>query len=151
MVIEGKPPEKPAEKASAPPEKAADKRRAPRVRLGKGTKAQIRSTVPIDLLDLSATGILMEVPIPLRPGSTCDVSANLAGAAFNVLVRITRCRAGGFTEDTTGGKVLLYQAGGEFLGLSEPQLAALSQAISKIGGARLVSQSSAFLKSVKPR
>jgi len=92
----------------------------------------------------------MEVPIPLRPGSTCDISANLAGAAFHALLRVTRCRAGGFSTDATGSKVLVYQAGGEFVGLSEPQLAALSQAISKIGGARLVSQSSAFLKSVKP-
>jgi hypothetical protein len=65
-------------------------------------------------------------------------------------VKITRCRAGGFGEDATGMKVILYQAGGEFVGLSENQLASLSQAISRIGGARLVSQSSAFLKSVKP-
>ncbi len=135
------------EKPSGKPD---DKRRAPRLRLSKGTKAQIRSTVPVDLVDLSATGILMELPIPLRPGSTCDVSANLAGTAFTALVRITRCRAGGYGEDATGAKVLLYQAGGEFVGLSEHQLASLSQAISKIGGARLVSQSSAFLKSVKP-
>ena len=133
-----------------PPAKAAEKRRAPRIRLSKGTKAQIRSTVPVDLLDLSATGLLMEVPLALRPGSTCDVSANLAGASFSALVRITRCRAGGYAADATGSRVLVYQAGGEFVGLSEPQLAALSQAISKIGGARLVSQSSAFLKSVKP-
>ena len=78
-----------------PPGKPDDKRRAPRVRLSKGTRGQIRSTIAVELVDLSATGILMEVPIALRPGSTCDISANLAGAAFNALVRITRCRAGG--------------------------------------------------------
>lgn len=140
----------PLAKEVNPPEKPDDKRRAPRLTLGKGTRAQIRSSVPVELLNLSATGILMQLPIALRPGSTCDVSANLAGTAFGALVRITRCRAGGYGEDATGGKVLLYLAGGEFVGLSEHQLAALSQAISKIGGARLVSQSSAFLKSVKP-
>lgn len=66
-------------------------------------------------------------------------------------MRVTRCRAGGFVEDGRGGRVLLYLAGGEFVGLPEDQMLNLSRAIEKIGGAKLASQSSAFLKAVKPR
>ncbi len=117
--------------------------------LAKGTRAQIKSTLPVDLVNLSATGVLMELPTALRPGSTCDLSATLAGIAFTALVRVTRCRAGGFAADDKGGRMLLYQAGGEFVGLSEQQLESLGRAIAKIGGARLASQSSAYLKSVR--
>jgi len=127
-----------------------DKRRAPRLGLAKGTKGQIKSTMPVDLLNLSATGVLMELPTALRPGSTCDLNAILAGIPFSALVRVTRCRAGGFASDETGGRMLLYEAGGEFVGLSEDQMLNLSRAIEKIGGAKLASQSSAFLKKVRP-
>jgi hypothetical protein len=104
----------------------------------------------VDLVNLSAVGVLMELPTALRPGSTCDLSAMLAGIPFAALVRVTRCRAGGFAADEKGGRMLLYQAGGEFVGLPEDQMLNLSRAIEKIGGAKLASQSSAFLKRIRP-
>lgn len=127
-----------------------DKRKAPRLALSKGTKGQIKSTVAVDLVNLSATGVLMELPTSLRPGSTCDLTATLAGINLTVLIRVTRCKAGGFVADDKGDRVLVYQAGGEFVGLPEDQMLNLSRAIEKIGGAKLASQSSAFLKRVKP-
>src|SRR5512140_3698747 len=117
--------------------------------LAKGTRAQIKSTMPVDLVNLSATGVLMEVPSALRPGSTCDLSASLAGLPFSALLRVTRCRAGAVVENDKGERVLVYQAGGEFVGLAEDQKLNLSRAIEKIGGAKVASQSSAFLKAVK--
>ncbi len=105
--------------------------------------------MPVDLVNLSATGVLMELPTALRPGSTCDLSATLAGIPFAALVRVTRCRAGGFAADDQGTRALVYQAGGEFVGLQQDQMLNLSRAIEKIGGAKLASQSSAFLKAVK--
>ncbi len=140
------------ERTLATPEKGKDdKRHAPRLPLAKGTKAQIKSTVPVDLVNLSATGLLLELPSALRPGSTCDLTATLAGIQFSALVRITRCRAGGFAADDKGARVLVYEAGGEFVGMREDQMLNLSRAIEKIGGAKLASQSSAFLKAVKVR
>lgn len=139
------------DRVTTPDKGQDDKRRAPRLALAKGTKAQIRSTVPVDLVNLSATGLLMELPTALRPGSTCDVTATLAGIPFVALVRVTRCRAGSFATDETGGRTLVYQAGGEFVALSPEQMLNLSRAIERIGGAKLASQSSAFLRVVKPR
>jgi hypothetical protein len=101
-------------------------------------------------VNLSATGLLMELSSALRPGSTCDLTAMLSGIPFTALVRVTRCRAGGFVTDERGTRVLVYQAGCEFVGLGEQQLLALSRALERIGGAKLASQSSAFLRAVRP-
>jgi hypothetical protein len=106
--------------------------------------------MPVELMNLSATGVLMQLPTALRPGSTCDLAAVLAGIPFAALVRVTRCRAGGYAADDQGARMLLYEAGGEFVGLPEDQMLNLSRAIEKIGGAKLASQSSAFLKKVRP-
>jgi hypothetical protein len=108
-----------------------DKRRSPRVPQAKGTRGQLKSTVPIEILNLSETGLYFELFSTLRPGSTYDLSATFGGIPFSGLVRVTRCRAGGFASDGKGGSVLLYRAGGEFVGLSEKHFTALQLALSK--------------------
>lgn len=108
-----------------------DKRRSPRVPQAKGTRGQLKSTLPIEILNVSETGLLFELPSTLRPGSTYDLTATFDGAPFSALVRVTRCRAGGTTPDGHGGSMLLYRAGGEFVGLSEKQFAALQRALSE--------------------
>jgi hypothetical protein len=108
-----------------------EKRRTPRTLLAKGTRGQLKSTVATEILNLSETGLLLELPSTLRPGSTYDLSAIFGGVPFTGLVRITRCRAGGFAADDKGGRLLLYRAGGEFVALSEKQLEALRLALSK--------------------
>ena len=91
----------------------------------------------------------MQVPSSLRPGSTCDLTAVLAGIPFVALVRVTRCRAGGYAADDEGGRLLLYEAGGEFVGLSEEQISNLGRAIAKIGGAKVAGESAAYLRAVR--
>ena len=108
-----------------------EKRRTPRTVLAKGTRGQLKSTVAIEILNLSEMGLLLELPSTLRPGSTYDLSAIFGGVPFTGLVRITRCRAGGFAADDEGGRLLLFRAGGEFVGLSEKQLEGLRLALSK--------------------
>jgi hypothetical protein len=108
-----------------------EKRRSPRTVLAKGTRGQLKSTLAIEILNLSEIGLLVELASTLRPGSTYDLSAVFGGVAFTGLVRITRCRAGGFVADDKGGRVLLFRAGGEFVGLSEKQLEGLRLALSK--------------------
>jgi hypothetical protein len=107
----------------------SDKRRATRVPVGKGTRGQLKSTIAVSILNVSETGILFEVASTLRPGSTYDLTAKVAGIMFSGLVRVTRCRAG-VASDNTGGRSLVYQAGGEFVGLSEQQTVDLRIALS---------------------
>jgi len=108
-----------------------EKRRSPRTVLAKGTRGQLKSTLVIEILNLSEMGLLLELGSTLRPGSTYDLSAVFGGVPFTGLVRITRCCAGGFASDDRGGRVLLFRAGGEFVGLSEKQLEGLRLALSK--------------------
>ena len=108
-----------------------ERRRSPRTSLAKGTRGHLKSTLAIEILNLSEIGLLLELASTLRPGSTYDFSAIFAGVPFSGLVRITRCRAGGFASDDKGGRVLLFRAGAEFVGLSERQLEALRLALSK--------------------
>lgn len=108
-----------------------EKRRAPRTSVAKGTRGQLKSTIPVEILNLSEMGLLFEVASTLRPGSTYDLSATLAGVPFSGLVRVTRCQAGGFAADDKGGRLLIYRAGGEFVGLSEQQMSGLRRALSK--------------------
>lgn len=108
-----------------------DKRRSPRVSVAKGTRGQLKSTIPVEILNVSETGLLFEVGSTLRPGSTYDLNALLGGVSFSGLVRVTRCRAGGFAANDQGGRLLIYRAGGEFVGLSEEQAAGLRLALSR--------------------
>lgn len=108
-----------------------EKRRSPRIPQSKGTRGQLKSTVPVEILDLSETGLLFEVSSTLRPGSTYDLAATFGGYPFAGLVRVTRCRAGGFAPDGKGGSLLLYRAGGEFVGLSEKQVEGLRAALAR--------------------
>ncbi|MGZ5426477.1 MAG: hypothetical protein ACXWE1_04655 [Thermoanaerobaculia bacterium] len=107
-----------------------EKRRSPRTPLAKGTRGHLKSTLAIEILNLSEMGLLLELASTLRPGSTYDLSAVFGGVPFTGLVRITRCRAGGFAADGEGGRQLLFRAGGEFVGLSEKQLEGLRRALS---------------------
>jgi hypothetical protein len=108
-----------------------EKRRSPRIPLSKGTRGQLKSTIPVEILDLSETGLLFEISSTLRPGSTYDLTATFGGVPFSGLVRVTRCRAGGFAADDRGGRLLLYRAGGEFVGLSEKQIEGLRLALAR--------------------
>jgi len=108
-----------------------EKRRTPRTSLARGTRGHLKSTLVAEILNLSEAGLLLELPSTLRPGSTYDLNAILGGVPFTGLVRITRCRAGGFAPDGEGGRLLMFRAGGEFVGLSETQLEVLRLALSK--------------------
>ena len=108
-----------------------EKRRVPRTAVTKGTRGQLKSTIPVEVLNISEAGLLFEVSSTLRPGSTYDLNAILGGVSFSGLVRVTRCRAGGFAADAQGARMLIYRAGGEFVGLSDQQMSALRLALTK--------------------
>lgn len=108
-----------------------EKRRTPRTSFTKGIRGHLKSTLAIEILNLSEMGILVELASTLRPGSTYDLTAIFGGVPFSGLVRITRCRAGGFVSDDKGERVLLFRAGGEFVGLSGKQREVLNLALTK--------------------
>lgn len=108
-----------------------EKRKSPRVRAEKGSRGQLKATIPVTIVNASTIGVLIELSAPLRPGSTYDLAATLLGIPVNVLVRVTRCRAGGFVPDGKGGRLLQFRAGAEFVGLTRTQLDAIKGAVDK--------------------
>jgi hypothetical protein len=94
-------------------EKKADKRRSPRI--PSNALGRVKSSVSVKVLDISSVGLQLELAAALRPGSTYELTVELDGMPLAAVVRITRCRAGGYVPDGKGGRLLLYRAGAEFL------------------------------------
>lgn len=92
-----------------------ERRRAARLPAARGSRGQIRSTVNVDVLDVSALGVRLELSTSLRPGSVYELKVDIGGYVLATQVKITRCSAGGYRDDGRGGRLLLYRAGAEFL------------------------------------
>lgn len=118
-----------------------DRRRAPRQPTARGTRGQIRSTVQVEIVDVSAVGLRLELSTSLRPGSVYEVKADIGGYAISVPVRITRCSAGGYRDDGKGGRLLLFRAGGEFLWGDEAEQASFAAFLERSRNARPPSSS----------
>lgn len=93
----------------------SEKRRSPRVRAPEGAEGVIRSTIQVQVEDLSRTGARFQLTGVVRPGSTYAFHADLGGFDLSVQIRITRCKAGPVPKASGIGQVLGYQAGAEFL------------------------------------
>jgi hypothetical protein len=117
--------------ASARPER----RRSPRVMADEASRGQLKATIPVTIRNLSADGLLLELRSPLRPGMTYDLEAHFPRGAFAAVVRVTRCRAGGYAEDDRGGRCLLFRAGVEFAGLSPAQVLSVRRVVESGKGA----------------
>jgi len=108
-----------------------ERRRSPRVVADATSRGQLKATIPVNILNLSTLGLLFELKAPLRPGMTYDLQAHFPGVSVSALVKITRCRAGGYTPDGRGGRCLLFHAGAEFSELTPPQRESLRVAVEK--------------------
>ncbi len=98
-----------------------ERRKSPRVIADAASRGHLKTTIPVTILNLSMDGLLMELKAPLRPGMTYDLTATFPASLVHGMVRVTRCRAGGYVEDGRGGRCLLFRAGATFEGLSGAQ------------------------------
>lgn len=98
-----------------------ERRRSPRVLADATSRGHLKTTIPVTILNLSVHGLLFELKAPLRPGVVYDLQAHFPGVSVTALVRITRCRAGGYAPDGRGGRCLLFHAGADFAELSSAQ------------------------------
>lgn len=92
-----------------------ERRKAIRSPAKAGSRGRLRSTMEVDIVDLSSDGLRLELATSLRPGAIYDLTADLSGHHLAEQIRITRCSAGGYREDGKGGRLLLFKAGAEFL------------------------------------
>jgi len=98
-----------------------ERRRSPRFVVNGQGHGQLKATIPVTIVNLSADGLLLELKAPLRPGTSYDLSAFVPEQTIHASVRVTRCRAGGYAADGRGGRCLLFRAGAEFSSLTTDQ------------------------------
>jgi len=112
-----------------------ERRRSPRMVVSGEGKGHLKATIPVTVVNLSAHGVLLELRAPLRPGITYDLSAFVPEQTLHAIVRVTRCRAGGYVDDGKGGRCLLFRAGAEFASMTPAQREAIRSAVDRSLGA----------------
>gem|GEM_PF-2302109 len=103
-----------------------ERRKATRVRLTWTLQAKVKAYLPARVIDVSSTGVLLELNHPLPPRTPCSIK--IACEAEEVLLSaiIRRCCVGGHGTNEKGQKIVLYHAG---LAFENPD----PKAISKLG------------------
>jgi hypothetical protein len=100
-------------------------REYPRVTV-QGCEGVLRGSVSVTLLDVSLRGLKLETRSLVRPGTKCELKANLGGHRLECQVLITRCSASGTVPDGRGGRVLVYRAGASIVGMDSGRADELS-------------------------
>jgi hypothetical protein len=95
----------------------------------------IRSTLQVQVGDISDSGIRFRPSAAVRPGATYAFHADLGGFVLSVAVRVTRCHAEFGGKGTPGGQGLFYDAGAEFLWETPEDAARLSAWLAAHGSA----------------
>ena len=89
-----------------------ERRRSPRFRAPEGAEGIIRSTIQVQVEDVSKDGVRFRLSGPVRPGATYAFHASLEGLDLAAPIRITRCKA--VSPAKGAGRGLVYEVGAEF-------------------------------------
>ncbi|BCW94124.1 MAG: hypothetical protein KatS3mg007_2018 [Thermoanaerobaculum sp.] len=109
----------------------AERRSAQRLTPATELSARVRAFLPARVVDVSRTGIQLELSSLLRIGVSCDVKLTLEGAELRWPATVRRCRATQFGVDERGQKVLFYRAGLEFASMTDEEWARLERFLTK--------------------
>ena len=105
-----------------------NRRRSPRVAVTGDVVGRIHTVTAAPILDLSATGALLEVSCALRPGSIYALRVQLSSDHhLNVRSRVVRSFIHGFEPSVGGEAMVKYRAAVEFVEISEAERAILKQ------------------------
>ena len=125
---------------------AQERRKAVRSYAAAGSRGRLRSTVEVEILDVSPGGLRLELATSLRPGAVYDIQSDLSGHQLSAQIRITRCAAGGYRDDGKGGRLLLFRAGAEFIWASDEPRLALEKYLEQTGDRPAGQSGSGFLR-----
>lgn len=107
-------------------------RQAPRVRIAGRPAARVRPTLAARLVDLSLTGARLEHLDILRPGFSCAIELPAANGSVALSGRIAWSSIVGSEKGPGGERVLRYESGVEFVGLTAAQHATLSSFLERL-------------------
>ena len=93
---------------------AEERRRSPRHKLEEPVAADVRTFLPGQVQEVSATGLLMRVRKPLAAGTVYAMRLVFPDAEVEVRGTVRRCSLVGFDTDEMGDRVRAYGAAIEF-------------------------------------
>jgi hypothetical protein len=108
-----------------------ERRREERIVPSEELFGRVRATVPARILDISHTGVQVEVSTALRPTVECDFSLPDGKDMLRLRARVRRCRAASFAERSPDSQLMVYRAGLEFLSLSPRQREVLERLVAQ--------------------
>jgi hypothetical protein len=89
----------------------AERRRAQRVRLSGNMQARVKAFMPARILNISTSGVLLELTHPLPPKVSCNLKIACDFEEVNLQAVVRRCIVGGHGKNEKGEKIVLYHAG----------------------------------------
>jgi hypothetical protein len=89
----------------------SERRGAPRVKLTWTMRAKVKAYIPARVLDVSSSGVLLELDHPLPPRTACTVKITCDEEEILLPACIRRCFVGGHGTNEKGEKVVFYHAG----------------------------------------
>jgi len=109
-----------------------ERRRGRRVPIPGRPGGRVRATLEARLLDLGTSGARIEHHNLLRPGFTCtlELPSTLGGLVLSV--RVIRSAVVGTETGPAGERLLRYESGVAFVGLSADQSAALEAVLNRL-------------------
>jgi len=104
-----------------------ERRKYPRVELKKKVWGKIKTGIDGTIVDMSLTGILVELTTPLKVGSECNLEIDLNDKKFNAQGKVERVFVHSLKEDA-----VIYRAGIKFENITDNQLKLLSKYIKSL-------------------
>lgn len=93
---------------------------------------RVRATLEIRLLDLSLSGARVEHQNLLRPGFVCALELPPTLGSLSLSVRVVRSIVVGTEQNEAGERLLRYESGLTFIGLTAKQHATLSSILERL-------------------
>jgi PilZ domain-containing protein len=109
-----------------------ERRGAARVVVPGRVGSRVRATLEAHLLDLSITGARIEHHNLLRPGIACVIELPATLGSLSLSVRIVRSIVIGTEEGHAGERLLRYESGLAFVGITGEQQATLARVLERL-------------------
>jgi len=109
-----------------------ERRGAARVAVPGRVGSRVRATLEAHLLDLSITGARIEHHNLLRPGMACVIELPPALGSLSLSVRIVRSIVVGTEQGQTSERLLRYESGLAFVGITGEQRATLKAVLEQL-------------------
>lgn len=110
-----------------------ERRRAERVQVSEHVIGRVQEVGDARVIDISLTGVLVEIGASMGPDATCNFTMPLNGEdEIHVEAQVRRCEPSRYMDDGLGNKSFLYRAGLEFIEVSATTHSRLGQFLAEI-------------------